>query len=105
MANEKALTFNKTSKTIANTNDGGAYPHLDSSCDQHQVKVVVTHNNQKFEMFMPVVLQHATPTAMLFSESFQNSEVEQEVLKFAQSIVGFHQDKDSYPLSLLDDHS
>lgn len=67
MANEKALTFNKTSKTIAHTNDEGVYLHLDLSCDQHQVKVVVTHNNQKFEMFMPAVLQHGTPTAMLFS--------------------------------------
>ena len=105
MTNETALTFNKTSKTIANTSYEGAYLNLDSSFDQHQVKVVVTHNNQKFEMLIPVVLQHGTPTAILSSEPYHNSEVQEEVLKFAQSIVGFHQDKDSYTMSLLNDHA
>ncbi len=105
MTNEKVLTFNKTSKTIANTSDEGAYLNLDSSFDQHQVKIVVTHNQQKFEMLVPVVLQYGTPTAMLFSDPKQNSEVQEEVLKFAQSIVVFHQDKDSYTMSLFNDHA
>lgn len=77
------------SKTITNTCYEGAYLNLDSSFDQHQVKVVVTHHNQKFDMFLPVALQHGSPTAMLSSDSYQNSEVQEKVLKFTQSIVVF----------------
>lgn len=40
-------------------------------------------------MFLTVVLQHGSPTAMLSSDSYQNSEVQEEVLKFTQSIVVF----------------
>lgn len=56
-------------------------------------------------MFLPVVLQHDSPTAMLSSDSYQNSEVQEEVLKFTQSIVVFHQDKDSYSMSILNKHA
>ena len=63
MTNEKALTFNKISKTIANTRYESAYLNLDSSLGQHQVNSVVTHNNQKFEMLLPVILLLGVPTA------------------------------------------
>lgn len=56
-------------------------------------------------MFLPVVLQHGSPTAILSSDSYQNFEVQEEVLKFAQSIVVFHQDKDSYSMSLLNNQA
>lgn len=56
-------------------------------------------------MLLPAVLQHGSPTAILSSDSFQNSEVQQEVLNFARSIGVFHQDKDSYTLSLLNNHA
>ena len=56
-------------------------------------------------MLLPAALQHSSPKAMLSSDSFQNSEVQQEVLNFAQSILVFHQDKDSYTLSLLNNHA
>ncbi|UIZ97752.1 hypothetical protein [Acinetobacter johnsonii] len=105
MNNEKALTFNKTSKMLANTSYEGAYLHLDSSFDQHQVKVVVSHNNQKFEMHLPIVLQDGVPMAKLSLDSHQNAEVEDEVVQFAQSIVSFHQDKDGYTLSPLNSHA
>ena len=91
MNNEKALTFNKTSKMLANTSYEGTYLHLDSSFDQHQVKVVVSHNNQKFEMHLPIVLQDGVPMAKLSLDSHQ--------------IVSFHQDKDGYTLSLLNSHA
>ena len=51
-------------------------------------------------MLLPVALQYGSPKAMLSSDSFQNCEVQEEVLNFAQSIRVFHQDKDSYTLSL-----
>ena len=105
MTNKKALSFKKTSKTIANTSYEGAYFNLDSSFDQHQVKAIVTHNTQKSEMCLPIVLQHGSPTAMLSSNSYQNYEIQEEVLNFAQSIVVFHQDKDSYTMSLLNEHA
>ena len=100
MTNEKALTFNKTSKMLSNTSYEGSYLNLDSSFDQHQVKVVVSHNNQKFEMLLPIVLQDGTPMAKLSLDSHQNAEVEDEVIQFAQTIVGFHQNKSSYTLSV-----
>ena len=56
-------------------------------------------------MLLPVALQYGSPKAMLSSDSFQNSEVQQEMLKFTQSIGVFHQDKDSYTLSLLNNHA
>ena len=56
-------------------------------------------------MLLPVAFQYGSPKAMLSSDSFQNSEVEQEVLNFAQSIGVFYQDKDSYTLSLLNNHA
>lgn len=56
-------------------------------------------------MLLPVALQYGSPTAMLSSDSYQNSEVQEEVLKFAQSIVVFHQDKDSYSISLLNNQA
>lgn len=42
----------------------------------------------------------------LSSETFQNLEVQVEVLNFAQSIMGFHQLKTTTPttMSLLNDH-
>jgi hypothetical protein len=40
MVNVKALTFNETSKTIANTNDEDGDLHLNLSFDQRQFKVV-----------------------------------------------------------------
>lgn len=40
MVNVKALIFNETSKTIANTNDEDGDRRLNSSFDPHQVKVV-----------------------------------------------------------------
>ena len=100
MTNEKALTFNKTSKMLSNTSYEGSYLNLDSSFDQHQVKIVVSHNNQKFEMLLPIVLQDGTPMAELSLDSHQNAEVEDEVIQFAQTIVGFHQNKSSYTLSV-----
>lgn len=100
MTNEKALTFNKTSKMLSNTSYEGSYLNLDSSFDQHRVKIVVSHNNQKFEMLLPIVLQDGTPMAKLSLDSHQNAEVEDEVIQFAQTIVGFHQNKSSYTLSV-----
>ena len=100
MTNEKALTINKTSKMLSNTSYEGSYLNLDSSFDQHQVKIVVSHNNQKFEMLLPIVLQDGTPMAKLSLDSHQNAEVEDEVIQFAQTIVGFHQNKSSYTLSV-----
>ena len=105
MTNEKALTFNKTSKMLSNTSYEGSYLNFDSSFDQHQVKIVVSHNNQKFEMHLPIVLQDGFPMAKLSLDSHQNAEVEDEVVQFAQSSVSFHQDKDSYALSLLNSHA
>lgn len=43
--------------------------------------------------------------AMLSSDSYQNYEIQEEVLKFAQSVVVFHQDKDSYTMPLLSEHA
>ena len=40
MVNVKALTFNETSKTIANTKDEDGDRRLNSLFDPHQVKVV-----------------------------------------------------------------
>ena len=56
-------------------------------------------------MLLPAALQHSSPKAMLSSDSFQNSEAQEEVLNFAQSIRVFHQDKDSYTLSLLNNYA
>jgi hypothetical protein len=56
-------------------------------------------------MLLPVALQYGSPKAMLSSDSFQNSEVQEEVLNFSQSIRIFYQDKDSYTLSLLNNHA
>lgn len=105
MTHEKALTFNKMSKKLTNTSYEGSYLNLDSSFDQHQVKIVVLHNDQKFEMHLPIVLQDGVLKAKLSLDSHQNAEVEDEVVQFAQSIVGFHQDKDSYTMSLLSGHA
>lgn len=100
MTHEKALTFNKTSKKLANTSYEGSYLNLDSSFDQHQVKVVVSHKDQQFEMHLPIVLQDGAPVAKLSLDSYQNAEVEDEVMQFAQSIVSYHQDQEHYSLSL-----
>lgn len=56
-------------------------------------------------MFLTVVLQHGSATAILSSDSYQNFEVQEKVLKFTQSIVVFHQDKDSYSMSLLNNQA
>ena len=90
---------------LANTSYEGTYLHLDSSFDQHQVKVVVSHNNQKFEMHLPIVLQDGVPMAKLSLDSHQNAEGVDEGVQFAQSIVSFHQDKDGYTLSHLNSHA
>lgn len=71
LTNEKILTFSKASKTIANASYEGAYLNLGSSFGQHQVKIVATHNKQKFEMLLPVVLQHGVPTATLVQKSIK----------------------------------
>lgn len=47
------------------------------------------------------VLQHGISIAMLSSALYQNSEVLEVGLKFAQSIVVYHQNKDSYARYLL----
>ena len=56
-------------------------------------------------MHLPIVLQDGFPMAKLSLDSHQNAEVEDEVVQFAQSIVSFHQDKDGYTLSLLNNHA
>ena len=46
----------KALKTIADTGNEGLALNVDLSFDQHQVKVVEMHQNQKFEMLLAVVL-------------------------------------------------
>lgn len=46
----------KALKTIADTGNEGIALNLDLSFDQHQVKVVVMHKNQKFELLLAAVL-------------------------------------------------
>lgn len=101
MTSVNALTFNKTSKAIANTSYAGTYINLDSVLEQHQVKIVVTQENNKQELTYHVVLENADLTAQLSDTDVLHSHLQEEATKFAQSIVAFHQDKDSYTMSLL----
>ncbi|WP_445115833.1 hypothetical protein [Acinetobacter sp. WZC-1] len=104
MTNVTTLTFNKTSKAFANTRYEGAYINRDSAFEQHQVKVVVTQENQQQELIYQVVPGNAFPAAKLLNVTVLDSQLQEEATKFAQSIVAFHQDKDSYTLSLLDSY-
>ena len=102
MTSVNALTFNKTSKAIANTSYAGTYINLGSILDQHQINVMITLENHKQEQTYPVVLENADLKAQLSDTNVLNSHLQEEATKFAHSIVAFHQDKDSYTMSLLD---
>ncbi|OTG65195.1 hypothetical protein [Acinetobacter silvestris] len=97
-----ALAFNTKSKMIGNTNYEGAYINRDVAFELHQVKVVVMQENQKQELLYQVILEDTLLTAQLSESVIIHSQIRAEATKFAQSIVAFHQDKDSYTLSLLD---
>lgn len=101
MTRVNALTFNKTSKAIANTNYARTNINLDSVRKQHQVQVMVTQENNKQELTYHVVLENAALTVQLSDTNAINSHLQEKATKFAQSIVAFHQDKDSYTISLL----
>ena len=46
----------KALKTIADTGNEGLALNVNLSFDQHQVKIVVMHKNQKFELLLAAVL-------------------------------------------------
>lgn len=96
MTSVNALTFNTTSKTIANTGYLGTYINLDAFLEQHQVKVVVTQENHQQELTYHVALENTGLTAQLSDTYVLNSHFQEEATKFAQSIVAFNQDKDSF---------
>ncbi|WP_089604978.1 hypothetical protein [Acinetobacter piscicola] len=100
MTSVNALTFKKISKTIANTSYAGTDINLDSALEQHPVKVIVTQENNKQELTYNVILENADLTAQLSDTKATNSQLQEKATKFAQSIVAFHQDKDSYTMSL-----
>lgn len=92
MADEKAVTFNKYSEKFSHTHYEGSYLNLNTSSNPHQVKVIVWQNQQKFEMYLPVLLQEGVPLVRLSVDCDQNAVVEDEVIQFAQSIATFHFD-------------
>lgn len=92
MADEKAVTFNKYSEKFSHTHYEGSYLNLSTSSNPHQVKVIVWQNQQKFEMYLPVLLQEGVPLVRLSVDCDQNAVVEDEVIQFAQSIATFHFD-------------
>lgn len=103
MINVNALTFDTTSKILSNISDVAVYINHDLAFEQHQVKIVVTHENQKQELVYKITLENTLPIAKLLDQPMLDSQLREEATKFAQSIVAFHQDKDCYTLSLLED--
>lgn len=102
MTSVNALTLNETSKAIANTCYLGTNINLDAFLEQQQVKVVVTQENNQQELTYHVILENADLAVQLSDTYVLNSHLQEEATKFAQSIVAFHQVKDSYTMSLLD---
>lgn len=103
MINVNALTFDTTSKMMSNTRNVAAYINRDLAFEQHQVKIVVTHENQKQELVYKITLENTLPIAKLLDQPMLDTQLREEATKFAQSIIAFHQDKDCYTLSLLED--
>ena len=102
MANEEALTFNRTSKLGAHISYKGVYLNRDASLDQHQVKVTVAHENQKQDIFFKVKVINGGLDVQCPDTWTLLPAQQEEASKFAQSIVAFYQDKDSYAMSLLE---
>lgn len=103
--NEKALTFKKHRKRLR---IHAMKVHIFIWIDRF-ISIKLRSESrimmQNFKILLPIILQYGTPMAMLSSDSYQNYEIQEEVLKFAQSVVVFHQDKDSYTMPRLSEHA
>ena len=99
-----ALTFKRISKDITHTCYEGTYLNHDEVLEQHQINIRVMHKDQQQELTYQVILENTQPTAQLTQVNIINSQILTEATRLAQSIIAFHQNHDSYALSLLNEH-
>ncbi|AOA57993.1 hypothetical protein BFG52_06270 [Acinetobacter larvae] len=101
MTQSNRLNFIRPSKNLEQTRFEGTYLNRDLKLDHHQIKITAHQAQQQFDLIYQIVLMHLSPIAQYQANQILHPLRQQEVDNFAQSIVAFYQDKDSYSLSLL----
>lgn len=104
MESHHHLRFRKISKLDIETRYEGVYIYQNNiTLDPDMIKVLVLQDSEQNELIYDLCLNDGMASIQLRNSTKLLEHLLEEAFQFAQSILAFHQDKDSYTMSLLNE--